>query len=424
MAIGQRSDARRAGRRLTQASVLEPVTETGLIAGLRQQPAEPLLSLIDLFHKDKRAEKVDLGVGVYVDESGRTPIFAAVKGAEARLLEEQETKAYVGSLGDRIFLDLVKNLLLGEELARSLGDRIVGIQATGGTGALRLGADLLKRAGAGAVLLGRPTWANHPPIFDAAGLPLKRYDYFSPATQKISFDRMLACLEGAQSGDVALLHGCCHNPSGVDLHRDQWRQIADIMARRGITPFIDIAYQGLGHGLEADAWSTRLILEQAPEAIVATSCAKNFGLYRERTGALFVLSKDAAGAGRAISNLVQIARANYSMPPDHGASVVRLVLSTKELRQSWRAELETMRTRMFTLRGVLADAARSEGVDLEALRTQAGMFSILPLSPEQVLDLRNKDAIYTPEMGRVNICGVRRENAARLAKAFAARMAE
>jgi aromatic-amino-acid transaminase len=235
---------------------------------------------------------------------------------------------------------------------------------------------------------------------------------------------MLACLESAQSGDVALLHGCCHNPSGVDLDRDQWREIADTMTRRGITPFIDIAYQGLGHGLEVDAWGARFILEQAPEAIVATSCAKNFGLYRERTGALFVLGKDAASAGRSLSNLVQIARANYSMPPDHGASVVRLILSTNELRENWRTELETMRTRMFSLRGLLADAARMAGIDLEAFRTQVGMFSILPLSPEQVLDLRNKDAIYMPEMGRVNICGVRPDNAARLAKAFAARMAD
>ncbi len=384
----------------------------GLFERLEHQPIDPLLQLIALANADPRAEKIDVGVGVYRDSAGGTPILRAVKAAERRLLETQETKSYLGSAGDIRFVELIKPIIFGEG---SEGDeRIVGVQTPGGCGALRLGADLIEKANPDArIFVGQPTWPNHGPLIECAGVEMVATPYYDVASRRVLFDEMMEALKGARAGDLILLHGCCHNPTGADLTLDQWKAVAELVATRGLVPFVDLAYQGLGNGLEEDAEGTRLVVEAADQALVAHSCDKNFGVYRERTGSLFIKAPTAETAKVVFGNLLQLARTMWSMPPDHGAAVARIVLDDSELRADWNAELLEMCARIRSLRARLA--AFDER--LAYINGQNGMFSMLPLTPQKVVGLRESHGIYMANSGRFNIVGLSDDNVDRFAAA-------
>jgi aromatic-amino-acid transaminase len=384
---------------------------------LEEQKSDSLLQLIALCDADPRADKIDVGVGVYRDAAGRTPILRAVKKAERLLWERQETKAYLGSQGDARFTELIRPIVFGE--ARAGDDRIAGLQTPGGCGALRLGADLIAKANPKArIFVGQPTWPNHGPLIECAGVKMVPHPYYEPASRRILFDEMMAALGTAQAGDLVLLHGCCHNPTGADLSLDQWREVAELVARRGVVPFVDLAYQGLGNGLEADAAGTRLVVEAAEQAIVAQSCDKNFGLYRERVGNLFVKAANARAAEVAYGNLLQLSRTMWSMPPDHGAAIVHIVLENRELRADWHAELLEMCARIRSLRARLA----AYDPRLAFIGGQNGMFSMLPLTPAQVLELREEKGIYMALSGRFNVVGLADDNVDRFAAAVVEKM--
>jgi aromatic-amino-acid transaminase len=382
---------------------------------LADQPADALLSLIKAFKNDPRPHKIDLGVGVYRDTSGRTPVMRAVKAAERTLCETQDSKSYLGPEGDLEFVELLKPHVFGA--GHGHGARLTGIQTPGGSGALRLGADLVRSASKSArIFLGTPTWPNHAPILSAAQLPIERYAYIDLATQKIDFEAVLATLGGARAGDVALLHGCCHNPAGLDFSLDQWRQIARVVAERKIVPFIDLAYQGLGDGMEEDAAPMRLILEQVEEALIAYSCDKNFGLYRDRVGALYVLGRDEGQAQKAASNFTALARVAWSMPPDHGAALVRIILQSAELTKAWREELDEMRGRINGNRDALADAHPK----LAFIKRERGLFSNLHMTKGQAGAIRAKHGIYLPDSGRINLAGMQPADAPNIVAALVA----
>ena len=368
---------------------------------LLPQPPDGLLTLIGLFRDDPRNGKIDLGVGTYRNAAGITPVVEAIKAAERILLDGQQTKAYLGPEGDQRFVELLRPVALGDADAHA--GRLVGVQTPGGGGALRLGGELVAAARPGAaVWLGTPTWPNHRPVLEAAGLAVKQYRYFDPATQSLCFDDMMAALSTAEPGDVVLLHGCCHNPTGAELDPAQWDAVARLLAERKLLPFIDLAYQGLGGGLDADAYGTRRVLAAVEEALVAYSCDKNFGLYRERTGALFVLARDADAASLVFGNLLALARVNWSMPPDHGAAAVRIVLGSPELTRLWRMELDGMARRINAVRAALADAEPR----LAFLSRQRGMFSQLAIPAETVATLRRDHGIYMAGSGRINLAGL------------------
>ncbi|WP_347270635.1 amino acid aminotransferase [Rhizorhabdus histidinilytica] len=385
-----------------------------LLGRLELQPSDSLLALIGMYAADPRANKIDLGVGVYKDEAGHTPVFAAVKAAEAKLLAEQPTKAYVGPEGDIGFFEGLAPILFGDAAPRA---RLAGLQTPGGTGALRLGAELIARNNPDAMIhVGGPTWPNHAPIFAAARLSLRQHRHIDLVTQELCFDDVLSALQAAVPGDAVLLHGCCHNPTGADFTIDQWEALGALMAKRGLLPFIDLAYQGLGASMDEDAAGVRIVARHCPELLVAYSCDKNFGLYRERVGALFVLAAEPEAAAVVQSNLLSLARANWSMPPDHGAAVVRLILESVELRAQWLAELDEVRTRIAAMRTGLAALDPA----LAFIGRQKGMFSTLPLSPDQVKAMREQHAIYMAGSGRINIAGLTPAKLAPLAAAFAA----
>lgn len=370
-----------------------------MIEDLPVRAPDPLLKIMKLFREDKRDGKIDLGVGVYRDENGATPVMRAVKEAEKRLVAEQNTKAYVGQQGDVRFLELLGDLAFGPP-----SRELVSIQAVGGTGALRLGFDLLRTAGAKRVLLPAPSWPNHIALIAAAGLERVDVDFFDVAEQRIDIETLLAAFDKLERGDAVVLQGCCHNPLGADFTRAHWLALADAANASGVVPFLDIAYQGFGDGLDADVAGLRAFLEHTPTAVAAVSCAKNFGLYRERVGALFVKAPQSARAA-VQSNLAAITRANYSMPPDHGAACVREVLSDERLRASWRDELDGVRARIVSTRNALA-AARVNSLPMHLIAAQKGMFSTLPLSPEQVTTLRERHAIYVSDAARINVAGL------------------
>jgi len=379
---------------------------------LEAQKSDSLLQLIQLCNADTRAEKIDVGVGVYRDASGATPILRAVKKAEAILLETQETKSYLGSAGDKRFVELIEPIVFGE--GANADGRIVGVQTPGGCGALRLGAELIVAADRKArIFVGQPTWPNHQPLIANAGVEMVSHPYYDKDAKRVLFDEMMSALEGANSGDLVLLHGCCHNPTGADLSADQWAAIAELVSRKGLVPFVDLAYQGLGEGLEEDAAGTRLVVEAAEQAIVAHSCDKNFGVYRDRVGSLFVKGKSREQAEVIMGNLLGLARTMWSMPPDHGGAVVRIILDDEELRADWRAELDEMGGRIRSLRGRLA--AYDER--LAYIGGQHGMFSMLPLSKDAVLALRESHGIYMADSGRFNVVGLSDESVDRFAQA-------
>jgi aspartate/tyrosine/aromatic aminotransferase len=376
-----------------------------LLARLEEQPSDSLLALIALANADPRPGKIDVGVGVYRDAAGNTPILRSVKAAEKILWETQETKSYLGSQGDARFVDLIKPIVFGAEASDD--DRILGLQTPGGCGALRLGAELIVRADPNArIYVGTPTWPNHEPLIGEAGVEMIDYPYYSRDSRTISFDRMMDALGEARAGDLILLHGCCHNPTGADLDRDQWRAVADLVAARGLIPYVDLAYQGLGIGLEPDAEGTRLVVAAAEQAIVAQSCDKNFGCYRDRLGSLFVKMPTARQAATVMGNLLTLARTMWSMPPDHMAAVVRIILDDPELRADWRVELDAMCGRIRQLRARLA----AFDPRLSYIGGQNGMFSMLPLTPDQVLKLRRDHGIYMAGSGRFNVVGLSDDN--------------
>ncbi len=376
---------------------------------LNPVPPDPLLGVTEAFRADPSNAKVDLGVGVYRDVSGQTPVMAAVRAAEQQLLSQQKSKVYVGQAGNRPFATAIEQLALGAGHTALTAKRAVTLQAPGGTGALRLGAEFLALAGyKGKVLVSDPTWANHIPLMGGAGLATAAYPYYDRATGAVRADAMLAALDAAETGTVVLLHGSCHNPTGADLEPAQWRAVAEVMARRRLLPFVDMAYQGLGQGLDEDAYGLRLLAEKLPEVLVSISCSKNFGLYRERVGALTVVAENAAAAGVSMGHLQSLARRNYSMPPDHGAAIVAGIFADAALHRSWVAELTTMRERVLGLRRGLADALRAEfgSSRFDFVARQNGMFSVLGLPPEAVQRLRSEHHVYTAPDSRVNIAGL------------------
>jgi aromatic-amino-acid transaminase len=380
------------------------LTETSSKArGLADLPPvvnDSLLALIAMCDADPRPEKIDVGVGVFRDGAGNTPILKVIKGAEQRLVDTQKTKAYLGSAGDKRFAELLRPILLGHHAD---DERIAGLQTPGGCGALRLGFELIATANPKArVFIGTPTWPNHPPIVRAVGLTTVEYPYYERGQGAIRFEDMLDALRSGEPGDVALLHGCCHNPTGADLDEAQWRQVRDVVVERGLFPLIDIAYQGFGRGLDEDAYGVRLMLDSCDEVIVAQSCDKNFSVYRDRVGSLWVKTGSRDATATAMGHVFQRAREMWSMPPDHGAAAVHIVLEDADLRERWLAELAGMRDRINSVRQRIAAADPR----LAFIGRQFGMFSMLPLSKEQVLKLREEQAIYMADSGRFNVVGM------------------
>lgn len=370
-----------------------------------KQP-DAILKLMAAFRADTRTNKLDLGVGIYKDSKGATPVMQAVKSAEGKLLKEQDTKAYVGPLGSPAFNERMIHTVFGDDADTS---RLRGAQAPGGSGALRVIADLFNSARPDAkIWVSDPTWPNHGPLLSASGAQLEMYPYYDMATNSITFDAMINALKQATPGDIVLLHGCCHNPTGADLTHDQWKVVIELLAEKNLMPFVDIAYQGFGDGMEEDAWAIREMAKSVPEMMVAASCSKNLGLYRERVGAALLLGRNSAEADLAIQNLSSVIRSNYSMPPDHGAHVVEMVLNDAAFNANWREELEAMRVRMTGLRQSFTDAMRkrTNSDRFDFLANQKGMFSRLPLTPEQIETLITNDAIYLVGDGRINVAGL------------------
>ena len=384
---------------------------------LEQQPPDALLALIKLHDADPRHDKIDLGVGVYRTGQGKTPVFGAIKAAEAKLVAEQDSKAYLGPEGDMAFVHALMRYVFGEDPTR--GGRIEGMQTPGGTGAVRLAAALAKRAGVTRVLMGTPSWPNHAQILADLGLELVSFGH-ATADGAADLEALKGALAGAGEGDAVLLHGCCHNPTGIDYTPAQWDEIAALLGQSAVLPIVDLAYQGLGAGMEEDAYGARKIVDAVPEALVAYSCDKNFGLYRDRVGALYVLARDKADAERILSNGHALARAAWSMPPDHGAAAVRLVLRDADLTRQWLDELEQMRVRIRQVRETLAAAGQLGSVDLTPLGRQSGMFAMLPLSKEQIEALRKDHGIYMAGSGRINVAGLTTDNIPKFTAAIAA----
>jgi len=395
-----------------------------MFESLRAVPADPILNLSVLYRQDTNPNKVDLGVGVYKDETGHTAIMEAVSRAEERLLVEEDTKAYVGMAGSKRFCDLLAQVTLGADHKVLADNRVAVAQTPGGSGALRVLGEFINVAKAGAtVWVGNPTWANHIPVMTSAGLTVKQYPYYNPKTRGVDFDAMMAALEAdTQAGDVVLLHGCCHNPSGADLSLEQWQATADLIKAKGLLPYVDIAYQGLGEGMDEDAAGLRLMANTVPEMVIASSCSKNFGLYRERTGTAMIIASTAQQASLAQSQMNSVIRSNYSMPPSHGALVVETILADPKLKQMWRDELKTMRKRIKDLRSQLVDAIKAEGVeqDFSFIERQKGMFSFLGVNAEQVDQLVNKHSVYLVGSSRINLAGLNQHNIAYVAKSIAA----
>ena len=381
---------------------------------------DQIMALMAAFKADPRSAKIDLGAGVYKDGSGQVPMMDAIKQAERRLLESQTTKTYVSPAGDMQFNAEMARLLLGPDAPL---DRIATAQTPGGSGALRLVAGLLNTARPGAqVWLPDPTWPNHPPLLTGGGLTVRTYPYFDAESGTVDFSAMIDALTQAPAGDVVLLHGCCHNPTGADLSLDQWAALTTLCIERGLFPFIDMAYQGFGDGLEEDAAGVRYMAARVPEIAIAASCSKNFAMYRERVGAAIVICPATAQQPAVQATLAGCARSIWSMPPDHGAAAVRIVLEDAALRGQWKGELAAMRARMLTLRDRLADALQqAAGSDRYAfLRSQRGMFSCLPLDAAQLSTLREAHGIYIVGGGRINIAGLPEDKLDLLAQAVVA----
>ncbi|WP_085710422.1 MULTISPECIES: amino acid aminotransferase [unclassified Pseudomonas] len=384
-------------------------------------PGDPILGLMEAYAQDSNPRKFDLGVGVYKDAQGLTPIPEAVKIAEARLVESQDTKTYIGGHGNPLFGKVINELVLGADSALIAQQRAGATQTPGGTGALRLAADFIAQCLPGkGVWLSNPTWPIHETIFAAAGVKISHYPYVG-SDNRLDVDAMLAVLNEVPKGDVVLLHACCHNPTGFDLSHDDWHRVLDVVRSRNLLPLIDFAYQGFGDGLEQDAWSTRLFAAELPELLITSSCSKNFGLYRDRTGALIVCAKTADKLIDIRSQLAHIARNLWSTPPDHGAAVVATILADPELKRRWADEVEAMRLRIAQLRSGLVEALEPHGLceRFAHIGVQRGMFSYTGLSPEQVKNLREHHSVYMVSSGRANVAGIDATRLDLLAEAIA-----
>ncbi|WP_324261288.1 aromatic amino acid transaminase [Altererythrobacter sp. H2] len=388
-----------------------------MLDNLAPQAPDALLALIKLYAADDRADKIDLGVGVYRTDDGATPVFAAVKGAERKLLEVQESKSYLGPEGDLGFVHALMPYIFGADA--TMGGRIAGMQTPGGTGAVRLAVAVAQKAGVTRIHMGTPSWPNHAQILADIALELVPFDHALP-DGTANLDALLNVIRNGQMGDAVLLHGCCHNPTGIDYTPAQWDEIAGALAASPVFPIIDVAYQGLGQGMEEDAYGTRRVLAAVPEALVAYSCDKNFGYYRDRVGALYVMMREESALPPVVSNLNALARAAWSMPPDHGGAAVRLLLEDADLTRAWEAELDTMRARMRQVRATLAAAGTAGSVDLTPLGHQNGLFAMLPVSKEQVERLQSEHAIYMAGSGRINVAGLHSGNIDRFIAALAA----
>jgi aspartate aminotransferase len=397
-----------------------------LFQQLERLSADTILGLMAKYRADPNAQKVDLGVGVYRDLSGNTPILDCVRRSEKEVLAAQTTKSYVAAAGREEFNSAVQELVLGAAHAARRDRRVSTVQTPGGCGALRLGAELIRAAApAAAVRLSDPTWGNHSPLLGSAGLRLERYPYYDPRAHELRFEAMMQSLETAPAGDVVLIHACCHNPTGADLQPDQWEALAELLQRRGLIPFLDLAYLGFGSSLDGDAAAVRMVAQRVPEALIAVSFSKNLGLYRERVGALVVVSENAARSDAVLSHTLQIARGIYSMPPDHGAAIAARIFADPALRRDWVRELDSMRTRIQEMRALLAQRlsdAMGDG-SFDFIRAQRGMFSLLGVSAQAVDRLRERHHIYMTTDSRMNLAGIMPHNVDYVAAAFAAERA-
>jgi aspartate aminotransferase len=399
-----------------------PRKAAAMFEKLDMAPPDPILGLTAAFKKDPSPRKINLGVGVYKDSRGNTPVFASVKEAERRILSGEKSKNYLPIEGSPEYGLAVQRLLFGPEHEILASGRAVTVQTPGGTGGLRVAGDLIHRHfPAARIWISDPTWANHPKVFQASGMEVRTYPYFDAATNRLAFDQMLAALEQIPAGDVLLLHGCCHNPTGVDPTPQQWSRIADLVVRRGLLPLVDFAYQGLGDGLREDATGLLALCRPGVELLVVSSFSKNFGLYNERVGALTLATADPDAAARALSHLQIAIRINYSNPPAHGAAIVTEILGDPELRRQWEAEVAEMRDRINGMRRLFVETLKAKGVqrDFSFIGQQRGMFSFSGLNPQQVQRLREQDAIYLVGSGRINVAGMTADNMEALCTAIA-----
>lgn len=392
-----------------------------MFSHLEAAPSDPILGLMAAYHADPRPQKIDLGIGVYKDESGHTPILESVKRAEAQRLERETSKSYLGMAGDPEFNDHIDALNFGDHVVRNAG-RVFTAHTPGGTGALRVAAELIRRARPEAtVWMSDPTWGNHPSVFKGAGLAVRDYPYFDAATSSLRADALLETLAQVPAGDVVLLHASCHNPSGVDIPAELWPQIAALASKQGWLPLVDMAYQGFANGLEADALAPRLLAADLPEILLCSSCSKNFGLYRERIGAVSIVAADSASARASGSVMLSLIRNIYSMPPAHGAAIVARILEQPDLSALWQQELAAMRSRINSMRVSAVEHIRATGVDRDFgfIAQQRGMFSFLGIDKAQIRRLREEFAVYLIDSSRINIAGLNPGNLGHFASSLA-----
>ncbi|TDO97471.1 amino acid aminotransferase [Marinomonas balearica] len=390
---------------------------------IQAAPADPILGLSDAFRQDTNPNKINLGVGVYKDEQGATPILKSVKQAEERLVDDENTKSYLSIEGEKAYRSAVKALLFGKDHDIIAKNRAHTAHTPGGTGALRVAAEFIKKHLPEATIwVSNPTWANHQAVFQSVGLEVGSYAYYDANAKTLDFESMLASLSQVPEGDVVLFHGCCHNPTGIDPTPAQWQQLAKLASKQGFLPLFDFAYQGFGNGLEEDAIGLRTFLEETPEMLIANSFSKNFGLYNERVGALTIVAETAEQASAAFTQIKRCARTNYSNPPSHGAAVVTEILTDDQLRSLWEMELASMRQRIQEMRTLFVNTLRAKGVeqDFSFISKQQGMFSFSGLTPDQVASLKEDHAIYIVGSGRLNVAGMTKNNMEQLCEAIAA----
>ena len=394
-----------------------------MFESLEQLPPDAIIGIMALFRADKDTRKVDLSVGVFMEDDGQTPVLESVRRAELELLEQQKTKTYVAIAGNAGFNAGMQELVFGSGNPILQDQRVATVQAPGGSGGLSVAGHLLHRAKPGArAHVSKPTWPNHMPLLKLSGLKIEEYPYYDYVRHQVDFDAMTAAVEKIPAGDILLLHGCCHNPCGADLSQEQWRALTEICVRRGIVPFIDFAYQGLSQGLDEDAYGARYMAEHVPELVVVGSCSKNFGVYRERVGSVSVVCEDRETRDAVASNLANVARGIYSMPPDHGAAIVDRVLHDPALRKLWVSEVAKIRDRINGLRGLLVRKLAERGVDRDFsfIEKERGMFSFLGISKEQVIRLREEFHVYMVESSRINLAGINSSNVDYVANSIAA----
>ena len=389
-----------------------------MLEQLQQQPPDKILALMQTFKEDPRANKLDLGIGVYKNENGQTPIINAVKKAEKILWEQETTKSYTKLTGDSDFQTVMKELIFSDCVSE---DIISTAHTPGGTGAIRQAFELIRLASPNSkIWISNPTWPNHISILKFLNIPYSEYVYFDKKSCELNFDGMMESLKNTKPGDIILLHGCCHNPTGANLNNDQWKELQKFLCDNQLVPLIDLAYQGFGDGLDEDAYGVRLLAKKCKELILAASCSKNFGIYRERTGILFTISENEKIKNISSNTLAFLNRQNFSFPPDHGGKLVTLILKNEELKSSWIKELNEMRLNMLDIRKSLAEELRKESQSnrFDFLETHRGMFSLLGATKDQVLSMREKHAIYMIEDSRVNIAGLNKKRLSKLAGAI------